>query len=200
MTHPTLRVPLSRGGKTGSQYIEVDGIGPVLFERSRRAKRIIITVLPRNGVRVTVPARGSVKKAEKFVRSKMGWIQKQLSLIEQAEREVGAVVKEIDRVSARRMLLERLDHLSKKYDLTYNKAFIRNQRTRWGSCSAQNNISLNMKLVLLPEELRDYVILHELVHTRIKNHSKDFWAELDKYTGNAKALASELKKYGTALL
>lgn len=70
---------------------------------------------------------------------------------------------------------------------------MREQRTRWGSCSGKNNISLNVKLVLLPEELIDYVILHELVHTRIHNHGKKFWDELDIYTGNAKAVAKRLK-------
>jgi predicted metal-dependent hydrolase len=186
--------------KRGMQYIEIDDIGPVLFERSRQARRMIITVTHRNGVRVAVPARGSVKTAEKFVQAKRDWIQKQLSLIKQAEQEVGGKSEEIDRGSARRTIIERLDHLCGKHGFSYNKVTTRNQRTRWGSCSAQNNISLNVKLVLLPEELRDYVILHELVHTKIKNHSKNFWAELDRYTGNAKARASELKKYGTALL
>ncbi|MHC4325449.1 MAG: M48 metallopeptidase family protein, partial [Planctomycetota bacterium] len=64
------------------------------------------------------------------------------------------------------------------------------------SCSAKNNISLNINLARLPDELRDYVILHELVHTRIKNHSKKFWAELDKVIGGgAKELSKKLRKY-----
>ncbi|MFC2051983.1 M48 family metallopeptidase [Chloroflexota bacterium] len=82
---------------------------------------------------------------------------------------------------------------------TFNRVFIRSQKTRWGSCSKNNNISLNVKLVLLPEDLVDYVILHELVHTRIHNHSKSFWEELDRHTGNSKAFASRLRKYGYSL-
>ncbi|MFC1990575.1 M48 family metallopeptidase [Chloroflexota bacterium] len=77
---------------------------------------------------------------------------------------------------------------------------IRNQKTRWGSCSHKNNINLNMKLVLLPDELVDYVILHELVHTRIHNHSKRFWVELDKYVGDGKLMTSRIKKTGMGLL
>lgn len=86
--------------------------------------------------------------------------------------------------------------MADKHGFTYNRVFIRNQKTRWGSCSSKNNISLNMKAVLLPQELLDYVILHELVHTRIKNHSDDFWAVMNKLVGDGKDMASRLKEYG----
>ena len=70
-------------------------------------------------------------------------------------------------------------------------------KTRWGSCSAQNNISLNIGLIALSDELRDYVILHELVHTKIKNHSKDFWNALEIIINIPKSLNSKLKQnYG----
>jgi len=82
------------------------------------------------------------------------------------------------------------------HDFRFNKVSIRNQKTKWGSCSAGNNISLNMNLARLPEELRDYVILHELVHTRIKNHSREFWALLDEFVdGRAKDFSRTLKAY-----
>ena len=182
------------------QYVEIDGIGPVLFERSKRAKRLIITITPQKDVRVAIPPRGSAKKAEAFVLSKTGWIKKQLSLMDQAEREFGRKSMEIDRISARQTLIERLDKLAEKHGFTYNKVTIRNQKTRWGSCSIENNISLNIKLILLPEELMDYVILHELVHTLVKNHGKDFWAKLGNYVPDPKEKVSQLRKYGLALL
>jgi predicted metal-dependent hydrolase len=74
--------------------------------------------------------------------------------------------------------------------------FFRNQTTLWGSCSSRNNISLNMKVVCLPEELIDYVILHELAHTRVKNHSNDFWVLMNKLVGNGKAKAARMREYG----
>ncbi|MFC1873427.1 M48 family metallopeptidase [Chloroflexota bacterium] len=99
----------------------------------------------------------------------------------------------IDKPDARRRLKDRLFHLAKEHGFLCNNVSIREQRTRWGSCSNKNNISLNLKLVLLPQEFIDYVMLHELVHTRIHNHSKNFWAELDRHTGNGKDMAKRLK-------
>ena len=72
---------------------------------------------------------------------------------------------------------------------------IKNAKTRWGSCSSINNINLNLHLMRLSDELIDYVILHELVHTKIKNHQKEFWDLLNIVSGDAKGLDRELKKY-----
>ncbi|MFC2022976.1 M48 family metallopeptidase [Chloroflexota bacterium] len=105
----------------------------------------------------------------------------------------------IDRVKAKALLAIRLKRLAKDNGYSYNRVFIRNQKTRWGSCSIKNNISLNMKLVNLPDELIDYVVLHELVHTRRKDHSKAFWLEMDKLVGNGKKMALRLRKYGLGL-
>ena len=70
-------------------------------------------------------------------------------------------------------------------------------KTRWGSCSAQNNISINVGLIALSDELRDYVILHELVHTKIKNHSKEFWKALELIIKDPRLLNMKLKQnYG----
>ena len=67
-------------------------------------------------------------------------------------------------------------------------------KTRWGSCTAKNNINLNMLMTYLPKKIQDYVILHELLHTRIKDHGKGFWLELDRLTGNAKGIQKKLKE------
>ena len=104
-------------------------------------------------------------------------------------------LEEVDKNYARKILKQRLDQLCEKYNFSYGNLSIRNQKTRWGSCSAKNNISLNAKLTELPKELMDYVILHELVHTRVKNHSKYFWETLDKYVQNSKKIDKKLKKY-----
>ncbi len=182
--------------------IKIDGVGLVLFERSKRAKRVSISVKPFKGVRVAVPYGLSFKKAAEFVHTKADWIKIHLEKMKQYEKQGyfdPNPTNGIDRVEAKTVLTRRLQQLAKNNGFSYNRVFIRNQRTRWGSCSTKNNISLNMKLVILPDELIDYVILHELVHTRKKDHSKAFWAEMDKLVDNAKKMASRLRSYGTGL-
>ena len=188
---------------TNSDTIDIDGIGPVLLQTSRRAKCVGISVRILEGVRVAVPTRTSFKKALEFVYFKKEWIQRSLVKIEQVEkrnrvfRNASLLINEAD---ANKRLKDRLYYLANEHGFKYNRASVRNQRTRWGSCSHKNNISLNVKLVLLPKELIDYVMLHELVHTRIHNHSKKFWAELDRYTGNGKVMAKRLRMNHLRLL
>lgn len=154
-------------------------------------------------MRVAVPRRTSFKSALEFVRAKKSWVIKHVARVkeyEQRKRAFGEVFQTIDKVEARKKITTRLAELAKQHDFTYKKVSIRNQRTRWGSCSAKGNISLNIKLVVLPPELFDYVILHELVHTHVPNHSRKFWQELDKYVENGKAKAKILIEYGLGIL
>jgi predicted metal-dependent hydrolase len=181
----------------------ITGIGHVLLERSDRARCVIITVKSDQTIRVAVPARVTFKTALEFVHQKKSWIKKALTRIHQKEahqRDLAALFAGIDKSKAKSTLTARLQALAKKHGLSYNKVFIRNQRTRWGSCSTKGNISLNMKLVVLPQELIDYVLLHELVHTKIHNHSRRFWGGLDKHVGNAKSLSARLKQYDLQLM
>ena len=184
--------------KVKAENIEIDGIGQVLLERSKRAKHIIISVKPFRGVRVAVPKGISFDKARQVAQSKKSWIQKHLAKMKQVEQEREAFTKysiEIDRAEARKILVNRLNELCEQHGFSYNKVFMRNQKTRWGSCSAKNNINLNIKLVWLPDDMIDYVLLHELVHTGIKNHTNAFWAELNRFVGNAKGKNKKLHEY-----
>ena len=181
-----------------SNTIYIEGIGPVLFERSLRAKYLNISIKPFKGIRVAIPKGMSFKKAEEIALLKTDWIKKHLTKIQQVEERLPSVSYDsgyLDIDDARRKLVCRLNDLAEEHGFAYNNVSIRNQKTRWGSCSEKNNISLNMKLVKLPGELMDYVLLHELLHTRIKNHSKDFWTEIDKLVGNAKTKRRKLKIY-----
>jgi predicted metal-dependent hydrolase len=100
-----------------------------------------------------------------------------------------------NRKEAREKIVKRLHELSALHGLPYGRVMVRNQRTRWGSCSARGTISLNIKLARLPEELMDYVILHELLHTRIRGHTREFWRGLDALVGDAGGLRKELRSY-----
>jgi predicted metal-dependent hydrolase len=105
------------------------------------------------------------------------------------------VIEKILRIEAKSFLPKRVDELAKKHNFNYQKLAIKNTKTRWGSCSFKNNINLSLHLMRLREELIDYVILHELVHTKVKNHSIEFWTTLNIHCPNSKNLDRELKKY-----
>lgn len=186
-----------------SSYVEIEGAGIVLFERSHRATRLNITVRPVRGVRVAVPKWMSFENAHKIVLTRRGWIRKHCLRLEKERLDHLSFLKDLPLLEvkeARSMLIKRLDELALEHGFSYNRVFIRNQKTRWGSCSAKNNINLNMKLARLPDELRDYVILHELVHTKVKNHGSRFWAELDKILGDSKKVDAKMKPYRLDLL
>ena len=186
-----------------SQTVQIEGIGAVLLEHSRRSRRIVISVRIDKGVRVAVPYRTSFASALEFVRVKKTWIKKHLIKVQEYEKRKQAfseAFQSINKTEAKKRIIARLAELAKQHGFTYNKVTIRNQRTRWGSCSAKNNISLNIKLVALPPELFDYVILHELVHTRVHNHSRKFWHELDKYVENGRVKDKQLIEYGLGIL
>ncbi len=185
-----------------SKTVELKSAGTILIERSRHAKRMSLSVRPFKGARVAVPYGVSFASAEMFARSKAGWIKKHLDKMAQLEQEARALSKSnpINRAAARKHLIDRLNQLSQKHGFNYNRVFIKNQKTRWGSCSAKNNINLNINLVRLPDDLIDYTLLHELVHTRIKNHSRRFWDQMDTLLGDAKKLDSQLGGYKVLLI
>ena len=186
-----------------SSTVDISGVGQVIFERSKKAKRLNISVKPSTGVRVAVPDGLSFQKAEEFVYTKKTWIQKHLVRMKQYEEtnRINSIAPDdIDRAKAKPRLKRRLKYLAEKHGFTYNRVFIRNQKTRWGSCSNKNNIGLNVRTVQLPEELMDYVILHELAHTKIKNHSDDFWSMMNKLVGDGKGKAAKLRESGIGYL
>lgn len=99
------------------------------------------------------------------------------------------------RIEAKQYLPARLYKLAESTGFSFNRVFLKNNKTLWGSCSAANNINLNIHLMRLPAHLADYVMIHELVHTVHKNHGPAFWKEIDRILGNGKKVAGELRKY-----
>ncbi len=117
-------------------------------------------------------------------------------ILSERQTEIEDYVLQIIRQKNKKHLPARTNELAAEFGFAFGKVFIKNAKTRWGSCSKKNNINLNLHLMTLPQRLADYVILHELVHTKVKNHGKDFWRELDKITnGKAKKLDKELNKH-----
>ncbi len=97
------------------------------------------------------------------------------------------------KLEAKEYLPFRLKFLAEKFDFKYKKISLRNQKTRFGSCSFDNNINLNINLMKYDFDAIDYVLIHELCHTKVKNHSRDFWLEVEKYCPNWKNLRKKLR-------
>ena len=100
--------------------------------------------------------------------------------------------KERDEIKEK--ITQRVQYYSLKMDVTYNRVSVRNQKTRWGSCSSKGNLNFNYRLFYLPEELLDYVVVHELAHRLHMNHSKDFWQEVERYFPDYKECRKQLKE------
>ncbi len=114
---------------------------------------------------------------------------------ERIQNYIRKAITEAWRIEAKTYLPARVKELAGKFGFSYRTISVKNAGTRWGSCSSVNNINLNVQLMRLPQQLCDYIILHELAHTVQKNHGKNFWALLDKVTGNARGLDKQLKKF-----
>ncbi|MCF6289889.1 MAG: M48 family metallopeptidase [Desulfobacterales bacterium] len=182
--------------------LDIKGIGLVLFAASSRARRINISVRGPGRVRVAVPRGVSLDRAKAVVTEQGEWIRNHLARMAEIAPRQEAMRQRLrvnDPGAAARQLTARLAELALLYGFDYEKVTIRKQKTRWGSCSASNNISLNIKLAVLPRELRDYVLLHELVHTRIHNHQPGFWQALEKIMPDARARRRRLRQYGLGL-
>jgi predicted metal-dependent hydrolase len=153
-----------------------------VFTRHPRARRYVIRVAGDGGVRVTVPRWGSKKEALAFAEAQWAWVERQRRRIEAARAIAppwnGAVTRDGEDELMARARLElptRLQELAAEHHLTVSRISIRNQRWRWGSCSPSGRICLNWRLVLMPAWVRDYVLIHELMHLRRMDHSARFW-------------------------
>ncbi len=201
--------------------VEYSGIGAVRFTKNRRARNISIRVNETGRVSVTTPYYVSRKQAERFLLSKRDWILLKLRTLKE-ETDGARTVKDGDvllvrgravkvqsrngessaeealwrllREEARNYLPRRVSRLAEEGGFEYSGIRIRKMTSRWGSCTHKKGINLNSWLMMLPDHLSDYVILHELVHTVHPNHGPEFWNALDRMTaGRSKELRKELR-------
>lgn len=160
-----LTLPLLTAGET------------TVFVRHRRARRYILRVMDEGTLRVTLPWRGSKREAMAFVEKHAEWITQQRSRMQSRPR-VDLPNELALRKRAMKELPPALLALARLHDIPVKRISIRNQRSRWGACSARGSITLNWRLILVPDFVRDYVMIHELMHRRELNHSKRFWGHV----------------------
>jgi predicted metal-dependent hydrolase len=149
-----------------------------VFVRHRRARRYVVRVREDGSVRVTIP-RGGSKREAAVADAQRPWIERQRVRLEEARAAPSTVLATGDerawRARAIRELPDRLRTLAAEHGLVVTRVSVRNQRWRWGSCSPRGHICLNWRLVLMPSWVRDYVLLHELMHLKRLDHSPRFW-------------------------
>jgi len=164
-----------------SLNLEPGTLTPVfVFVRHPRARRYLIRVTYDGTVRVTVPRWGSKREGAAFAERERAWIEAQLRKRDVERQRPGlAELPAADQrgliVRAKHELPPRLLELAARHGLAVSRVSIRNQRWRWGSCSRSGHICLNWRLVTMPEAVRDYVLIHELMHLKRMDHSPKFW-------------------------
>lgn len=183
-----------------------DGPAPRLvpnFVRHPRAKRYLIRVKADGTIRVTIPRGGSKREAVSFVAAQRQWILEQQTRVARASDARPEMTLERARqlrARAARELPARLHALAARFGLTVTRISIRNQRWRWGSCSRQGHICLNWRLVDMPSDVRDYVLIHELMHLRRMDHSPKFWAFVEAACPDYQQARRWLREHAGGLL
>ncbi len=175
--------------------------------RSNR-KTIAIQVNPDMTVIVRAPKRATEKDIERILLEKDKWIKKHIEQfkISKAENEARGIKPltsdEIRKLAdeALEYIPERVQYFSKIVGVDYGRITIRNQKTRWGSCSSKGNLNFNCLLMLTPPEVIDYVVVHELCHRKEMNHSKAFWSEVEKVIPDYKRWVKWLKEEGINII
>ena len=178
------------------------------IKASSRARRMSIVVRPGGIVVVTVPTTFSPRQrrgqgvVSDFVLSKAEWIARAVARMKWVKPKLMLGVhgdyKKL-RKDTERFVRARVREINEIYNFEYNKVIIRNQRTRWGSCSRAGNLSFNYRIILLPPELQDYLIAHELCHLEEFNHSSRFWTLVAKVIPDYKLIKRDLKAEGLNL-
>lgn len=175
--------------------------------RSNR-KTIAIQVNSDLTVTVRAPMYASAKEIERIVKEKESWIRKSMKKIQEKKALYNG--EEIEPLSAAEIqeladkaleyIPDRVAHFSKQIGVDYGRITIRNQKTRWGSCSSKGNLNFNCLLMLTPPEIIDYVVVHELCHRKEMNHSKAFWHEVAKILPDYKKHVQWLKNEGGRIM
>ena len=168
---------------------------------SSRAKRLRIQVRPGGEVVATLPYGISRAVLDKFIVAKTSWIVRAVARMKKVSSQLKLPRADYRarRSEALRLVKSRIADLNQVYGFKFSSVTIRNQKSRWGSCSRRGNLSFNYRLLLLPPELADYVIVHELCHLQELNHSKKFWALVALAIPDPKKVRRELKHYSLRL-
>ena len=165
------------------------------LKKYKRSKSIKLLIRANGELIVTAPIRISKKYIEEFVYKHSKWIQKKLdslNILVVPDQNKDTVLYLKNKEKTRTLVHETLEKINKHYNLEYKKVFIRNQKTRWGSCSSKGNLNFSYKLALIEKHLLEYVVVHELFHLKEMNHGPQFWELVEETIPDYKKIRAEL--------
>lgn len=170
-----------------------------ILRKSWRTKNLRLIINQEGSLIVSAPKWLSVKKIENFILEKEEWILEKMKLAQKRHKEKNFWKKNsreylLLKPRARKIVQEKIKQYSQAYDFNYLKISIRDQKTRWGSCSRKGNLNFNYRITLLPDHLIDYIVIHELCHLKEFNHSQNFWSLVAKILPDYKQRIQEIKK------
>ncbi len=173
--------------------------------RSRR-KSVSLQIDEELNITVRAPYYVSNEEIIRFVKDRREWLSrhfKRMKLRKDERRHVALLTKEELYALAKQALdyiPKRVAYFAPKVGVTYGRVMIRNQRSRWGSCSSKGNLNYNCLLMLAPYDVIDYVVVHELCHRLQMNHSKQFWGEVERVLPEYRSAKKWLKEHGNEIM
>ncbi|MBR3169350.1 M48 family metallopeptidase [Candidatus Saccharibacteria bacterium] len=169
--------------------------GEIIVRKNALSRGVRFSVSTSGRLAMSVPKRTPDFMLKKYLNNNREIIREKLPLADPALQRTRDYQKKVLMKKAKEYLPYRLEYYAKLYGYEYDKCRLTHANTRWGSCSSNRTISLNIGLMKLPEQLRDYVILHELAHLNHMDHSKDFWAEVGAHDKNYKVHNKKLRMF-----
>lgn len=160
-------------------------------------KTIAIQIKEDGRVVVRTPYSMSRVKAEQFIEERRDWILKNQKALKEKQDQKMMITQEMRKAGvekAMEIFPKRVEYYARLMGISYGRITIREQKTRWGSCSGRGNLNFNWKLTLMPPEILDYVVVHELAHRKEMNHSKDFWKIVEQVLPDYQKRRKRLKE------
>jgi len=168
-------------------------------KKSKKAKRMRLAVYCDGSVVITSPFGVQQSIVEKFVSDKKQWVWDKIQFFNSVDSKAIRTFSHKDYLenkdNALVLVNERFRFYNKIYGFSFNKIYIKNQKTRWGSCSCKQNLNLNYKIVFLSQKHQDYIIVHEMCHLKEFNHSRKFWALVEKALPNYLEIKKGLRNH-----
>ncbi len=165
-------------------------------------KTIAIQIKEDGRVVVRTPYSMSRVKAEQFIEERRDWILKNQKALKEKQDQKMVITQEMRKAGvekAMEIFPKRVEYYARLMGISYGRITIREQKTRWGSCSGRGNLNFNWKLTLMPPEILDYVVVHELAHRKEMNHSRDFWKIVEQVLPDYQKRRKRLKELSAEL-